>query len=97
MEPGSNQNSSNLGLERGVRRLNLLSFLFPLQARDREGGGRGGERGREKETEPVQEREQVRARMLLIWQQSLASQAVSYAYRSVKGAGRIRKAGSRRN
>lgn len=50
MEPGSNQNSSNLGLERGVRRLNLLSFLFPLQARDREGGGRGGERGREKET-----------------------------------------------
>ena len=73
-----------------------LSLFFPLQARDREGGGRrGGER--EREIEPVQEREKVRECMLLIWQQSLASQAVSYAYRSFKGARRIRKAGSRRN
>lgn len=28
MKPGSAQNSSNLGLEGGVMRLNLLSFFF---------------------------------------------------------------------
>lgn len=82
MKFGSEQNSFNPGLERGVMRLKLLFLIFPC--RGRKEGGKERERRRKGEIKGGSERGRERGRemggerTLKIWQKSLVSKGVMY-------------------